>query len=153
MVLVRRKGVISTTVHNADRGFRGSTYRSVVPDPAGTTTDGPTTIANAAEATKASTLYALFTQSTYPDEFKRHCRRNPGIGGAKFSAESDGVRYHPRMLWGTLSNEFGRQSLSVFICIHGRAGPLVQSVGGACKSRSTPGLRLHITTFSITHGP
>jgi hypothetical protein len=54
---------------------------------------------------------------------------------------------------GTLSNEFSKQSLSVFICIHGRAGPLVQSVGGACKSRSTPGLRLHITTFSITHGP
>jgi hypothetical protein len=38
--------------------------------------DGPTTIANAAEATEAPTLYSLFTQSTYPDEFKRHYRRN-----------------------------------------------------------------------------
>jgi hypothetical protein len=76
-------------------------------DPTGTTTDGPTTTANAAEATEAPTLYALFTQSTYLDEFKWHYRRNPMVGGAKFSAESNGVRYHPRMLWGTLSNEFG----------------------------------------------
>jgi hypothetical protein len=125
----------------------------VVPNPIGTTTDGPTTTANAAEATEAPALYARFTQSTYPDEFKRHYRHNPDVGGAKFSAESHGVRYHPWPLWGALSNEFDRQSLSVFICIHSRGGPLVQSVGGACKSRSTPGLRLHITTFSITHGP
>jgi hypothetical protein len=37
--------------------------------------DGPTTTANAAKATEAPTLYALFTQSTYPDEFKRHYRQ------------------------------------------------------------------------------
>jgi hypothetical protein len=118
-----------------------------VPDPAETTMDGSTTMADAADATEVPTLLALFTQSTYPDRHKCHCRRNPNVGGTKCSAESDGVRYHPRMLWWSLSNEFGRQSLSFFICVHGRAGPLVQSVGGAYKSRSTPGLRLQITTF------
>jgi hypothetical protein len=62
-----------------------------VPDPTGTTTDGPTTTTTAAEATEAPTLFALFTHSTCPDEFKRHYRRNPDVGGAKFSAESNGV--------------------------------------------------------------
>jgi hypothetical protein len=38
-----------------------------VPDPTGTTTDGSTTIANAADATEAPTFQALFTQSTYPE--------------------------------------------------------------------------------------
>jgi hypothetical protein len=36
-----------------------------VPDPAGTTTDGSTTKANAADATEALTFEGLFTQSTY----------------------------------------------------------------------------------------
>jgi hypothetical protein len=58
---------IATTAHDTNRGLHGSTYRSVVPDPAGTTTDGPTTTANAADATEASTLQALFTKSIYLD--------------------------------------------------------------------------------------
>jgi hypothetical protein len=103
-----------------------------VPDHAVTTTDGSTTTANAAEAIEAPTFQALFTQSAYPEGHKRHCRRNPDVGRTKFHAESDGVRYNPRTLWGTLSNEFGRQSLSVVICIHGRAGPLIQIVKGTC---------------------
>jgi hypothetical protein len=75
-----------------------------VPDPAGTTMDGSTTTVNAADATEAPTFLALFTQSTYPDRHKCHFRRDPDVGGAKFSAESDSVRYHPRTLWGTMSN-------------------------------------------------
>jgi hypothetical protein len=38
-----------------------------MPDPAGTTADGSTTTANAANTTEALTLQALFTQSTYPE--------------------------------------------------------------------------------------
>jgi hypothetical protein len=53
---------------------------------------------------------------------------------------------HLRLVWQTVS-------LNLYLHIHGRAGLLVQSVGGAWKSRATPGLRLHITTFSITSGP
>jgi hypothetical protein len=30
--------------------------------------------------------------------------RNSAVGRAKFHAEPDGVRYHPRTLWGTISN-------------------------------------------------
>jgi hypothetical protein len=38
------------------------------PDLAGTTTDGSTTTANAADATKAPTIQALFTQSFYQSD-------------------------------------------------------------------------------------
>jgi hypothetical protein len=62
--------------------------------------NGSTTTANAADATEAPTFPALFTQSTYPDRHKCHCRRDTDVGGAKFSAESGSVRYHPRTLWG-----------------------------------------------------
>jgi hypothetical protein len=75
-----------------------------VPDPAGTTADGSTTTANVADAIEALTFQALFTQSTYPEQHKRQCRRNSAVGGAKFYAEPDGVRYHLRTLWGTISN-------------------------------------------------
>jgi hypothetical protein len=103
-----------------------------VPDPADTTTYSSTTTANATDATQAPTFQVLFTQNTYLEEHKCHCRRNLAVGGAKFHAEPDGVRYHLRTLWGTISNEFGRQSLSVFICLYGRTSPIVQSVGGVC---------------------
>jgi hypothetical protein len=44
------------------------------------------------------------TRSTYPEWHKRHCRCNSAVGGAKFHAKPDGVRHHPRTLWGTISN-------------------------------------------------
>jgi hypothetical protein len=133
MVLVHRVVVIYRHHrHDADRSLCGSAYRRVVPNPAGTTIDGSTTTTNTADATEAPTFQALFTQSTYPERHKRHCRRHLAVGGAKFHAEPDGVRYHLRTLWGTISNEFGRQSLSVFICLYGRTSPIVQSVGGVC---------------------
>jgi hypothetical protein len=67
MVLMRR--VVrsnTTTAHDADRSLRGSAYRRVVLVTAGTTTDGSTTTANAADATEAPTFQVLFTRSTYP---------------------------------------------------------------------------------------
>jgi hypothetical protein len=53
---------------------------------------------------RSSYLQALFTQSTYLEWHKRHCRRNSTVGGAKFHAKPDGVRYPPRTLWGTITN-------------------------------------------------
>jgi hypothetical protein len=75
-----------------------------VQNPVGTTTDGSTTTANATDATEAPTFQALFTQSTDPERHKRHCQRNSDVGGAKFHAKPDGVRYHPSTLWGTITN-------------------------------------------------
>jgi hypothetical protein len=86
-----------------------------VPDPADTTTYSSTTTANATDATQAPTFQVLFTQNTYLEEHKCHCRRNLAVGGAKFHAEPDGVRYHPRTLWGTISTSLAEslsQSLS-----------------------------------------
>jgi hypothetical protein len=42
-------------------------HTDVVPDPAGTTTDGSITTTNATDATEAPTFQALFTQNTYPE--------------------------------------------------------------------------------------
>jgi hypothetical protein len=39
-----------------NRGIRGNTNRSVVPDPVGATADGPTTTTNATDAAEASIL-------------------------------------------------------------------------------------------------
>jgi hypothetical protein len=36
-------------------------------------------------------------------EVPTHCRRNSTVRRAKFYAEPDGVRYHPRTLWETIS--------------------------------------------------
>jgi hypothetical protein len=58
---------MATTAHDNESSLRGSVDRGVVPDPAGTTTHGPTATAVATDATGALTLQALFTQSTYPD--------------------------------------------------------------------------------------
>jgi hypothetical protein len=46
--------------------FRAATT-DVVPAPAGTTTDGSTTTANATDATEDPIFQALFTRSTYPE--------------------------------------------------------------------------------------
>jgi hypothetical protein len=41
-------------------------------------------------------------------------------------------RCYPRTLWEAISEEFGKQSLSVLICLYGRTSTFVQSVGGIC---------------------
>jgi hypothetical protein len=103
-----------------------------VPAPVDTTANGSTTTTNATDAIEASTFQAMFNRSTHPEGHKRHCRRNSTVRRAEFRAWPDSVRCYPRTLWETMSEQFGRQSLSVLICFYGQTSPFVQSVGGVC---------------------
>jgi hypothetical protein len=83
-------------------------------------------------STEGSTFQALLTRSTHPEGHKHHCWCNSTVRRAEFHVEPDGVRYYPRTLWETISEYFGRQSLSVLICLYGRTSLFVQSVGTVC---------------------
>jgi hypothetical protein len=89
--------------HDVDRSFRNRTYQGVAPTPANIAMDGSATAANAAVATKGPTFQALLTRSTHPEGHKHHCRRSSTVRRAEFYVEPDGVRYHPRTLWETIS--------------------------------------------------
>jgi hypothetical protein len=104
MVLMHQEVVILRyRRHDVDRSFRNSTYRGVAPTPANTATDGSATATNAAVATEGPTFQALLTRSTHLEGHKHHCRRSPTVRRAEFHVEPDGVRYHPRTLWETIS--------------------------------------------------